>query len=70
MRYLHIRRQEGEYLNYGLTFYPLSCQHSIGFMFRTDRTHIRLRYSKITGRWFWQYVRLEPRAWRILKGEE
>ena len=70
MRYLHWRGQEGEYLNYGLTVYPLSCEHSAGFMFRTDRTIIRLRYSKTTGRWFWHYKRLEPRAWRILKDEE
>lgn len=70
MRYLHIRRQEGEYLNNGLTFYPLSNKDSFGFMFRTEERYFRLRYSKRVKKWFWQYVRLEPKAWRILKGEE
>jgi hypothetical protein len=70
MKWLHLRRQEGEWLNYGLTFYPLSDKHSIGFMFRTEERYFRLRYSKKVKKWFWQYVRLEPKAWRILKGEE
>ena len=70
MKWLHVRRQEGEWLNYGLTFYPLSDKYSIGFMFRSEERYFRLRYSKKVKKWFWQYVRLEPKAWRILKGEE
>lgn len=69
MAYFHWR-DEVEPIKPGLNLYPFSCKHSIGFILNLDRVYCRLRYSKNTKKWFWQYERRAPRAWRILKGEE
>lgn len=70
MKYLHWRRFECEALNHGLTFYPLSCEHSFGFMLLTDRVYVRVRYSKRKKKWFCMYEPRDPKIWRILKSKE
>ena len=51
----------------GLNVYRLSDRDSFGFTLVLDRLYVRLRYSKVTKKWFWYWERLEPLAWRMLK---
>jgi hypothetical protein len=47
MKLMHIR-DEGETIQYGFNFYPLSSVNSVGFILRTANTLYRFRFSKIT----------------------
>ena len=61
-------RNEGEKIRPGLNVYRPSGDH-LGFILDLDRHFIAVRYSKQINRWYFMWQRLEPRAWRILKGE-
>jgi len=45
-------RDEGENIRNGLNLYPLTSTSSIGFIFRIRSKTWRVRYSKITKKWF------------------
>ena len=43
-------RSEGETIQNGFNFYPLSDKGSAGFIFRLGKLAIWFRYSKVTGK--------------------
>lgn len=62
-------RAEGDPVAQGLSIYHFKDPGSAGFILNLDRWYIRLRYSKIKHKFYWECVRREPRAWRMLKAK-
>jgi hypothetical protein len=59
-------RDEGEPVEPGLSFWRPG-DRSIGFVLSLNRWHMYCRYSRVKKKLFWEFKRLEPRAWRMLK---
>jgi hypothetical protein len=54
-------RKEGEKIEYGFNFYPLSDKSSAGFIFKyLPYRAWRIRYSKNAKRWFVQHIKSSP----------
>jgi hypothetical protein len=51
----------------GFNVYPLSNQHSAGFVLRIWNFAWRIRYSKSTKQWFNNFHKIDPNAMKKLK---
>ena len=57
-------KEEGKTIGQGLNMYHPKDEHSAGFVLRIGNRIWRVRYSKLTKKWFTGYDKVDPNALR------
>ena len=58
-------REEGKTVKQGFNFYRPTDESSLGFYLRLGNRCWRIRYSKVTKKWFTGYNKIDPNALKV-----